>query len=139
MKCYVLDASVAVKWYIPEIYSGAAERLLAGVYVLHAPELILPEFGNIIWKKIRRGEITTAQGQQIIEAFLQVPAQIHSGSNLLEPAFVIADRTVQTVYDCIYLALAIALNCEMVTADEKFYRTISQSPLKGNISWIATV
>jgi predicted nucleic acid-binding protein len=56
---------------------------------------------------------------------------------LLEPAFEIADRTAQTVYDCIYLALAVALNCEMVTADERFYKVIDQNPLAKHMLWIS--
>ena len=99
MISYVVDASVAVKWYIPEVYSNEAEKLLDSEHLLHAPELILPEFGNIIWKKVRRGEVTSTRGHQIIEAFLQTPIQLHPGTNLLPPAFEIADRTAQTVYD----------------------------------------
>jgi predicted nucleic acid-binding protein len=136
MISYIVDASVAVKWYVPEIHSKAAEKLLSGNHDLHAPDLILPEFGNIIWKKIRRAEITNSKGRQIIEAFQQVPLQRHSSELLLEPAFEIADMLVQTVYDSTYLALAIALNCWMVTADEKFYEAISQSPLGGHILWV---
>ena len=139
MISYVVDASVAVKWYIPEVDTNEAEKLLDVEYILHAPELILPEFGNIIWKKVRRGEITTSQGRQIIEAFLQTPIQLHPGTNLLPSAFEIADRTAQTVYDCLYLALAVALSCEMVTADERFYQAISQSPLSKNILSIAAI
>ena len=139
MISYVVDASVAVKWYVPEIYSNEAEKLLDSEFSLHAPELILPEFGNIIWKKVRRGEMTAAQGRQIIEAFLATPIQLHPGTNLLPSAFEIADRTAQTVYDCLYLTLAVALGCEMVTADERFYLAISQSPLNRNILKIAAI
>jgi len=137
MSRYVVDASAAVKWYVPEDDSDAAETLLDGSHELHAPDLILPEFGNIIWKKIRRNEITSNKGRQIIEAFLKTPVQKHSGEQLLEPAFEIADRTAQTVYDCTYLALAVALNCEMVTADERFYKAIGQTPLAKHLLWVA--
>jgi predicted nucleic acid-binding protein len=136
MISYVVDAGVAVKWYVPEIHSIAAEKLLSGSIDLHAPDLILPEFGNIIWKKIRRTEITDGRGKQIIEAFLRVPLQRHSSELLLEPAFEIADSLGQTLYDSTYLVLAVALNSTMVTADEKFYVAISQSPLGGHILWV---
>jgi predicted nucleic acid-binding protein len=136
MISYIVDASVAVKWYVPEIHSIAAEKLLSGSNDLHAPDLILPEFGNIIWKKIRRTEITSGKGRKIIEAFLRVPLQRHSSELLLEPAFEIANNLGQTVYDSKYLVLAVALNSTMVTADEKFYEAISQSPLGGHILWV---
>ena len=50
----VVDASVAAKWFLPEIHSDAAARLLDPAIALYAPDLIVPEFGNILWKKIRR-------------------------------------------------------------------------------------
>jgi len=46
MKKFVVDASVAVKWFVPEIQSAAAERLLDPEIVLSAPDLILSELGN---------------------------------------------------------------------------------------------
>lgn len=54
----VVDASVAVKWYVQEEHSVNAERLLDGSFELNAPELICPEFGSIIWKKYRKGDLT---------------------------------------------------------------------------------
>ncbi|MCI0339252.1 MAG: type II toxin-antitoxin system VapC family toxin [Acidobacteria bacterium] len=133
---YVIDAGVAVKCYVPEIHTLSAEKLLDENHELHAPDLILPEFSNIIWRKIRRSELSVAKGRQIIETFLRVPLQRHPADRLVEPAFVIADRTAQTIYDSIYLVLAIALNCKMVTADEKFYETISQTPFSTHILWV---
>ncbi|MEO8383259.1 MAG: type II toxin-antitoxin system VapC family toxin [Acidobacteriota bacterium] len=57
----VVDASVAAKWFLPEIHSDAAARLLDPTIALYAPDLIVPEFGNILWKKIRRAEITPVE------------------------------------------------------------------------------
>lgn len=49
---YVVDVSVSVKWYVPELFEKEADKILNDDNDLHAPELILPEFSNIIWKKI---------------------------------------------------------------------------------------
>ena len=51
MKGAVIDASVAVKWFIPEIHSQTAVKLLAGKKTLYAPDLIYAEVGNTLWKK----------------------------------------------------------------------------------------
>src|SRR5262245_27783673 len=107
---YVVDASVAVKWYVPEIYSVEAERLLDPAHDLHAPDLIIPEFGNILWKKSGRGELTAAQARKIIEAFIEVPMLKYPASTLLGAAFAGAVQTGQTVYDWTYLALAVSLD-----------------------------
>lgn len=138
MKC-VVDASVAVKWYVPEIHSAQAERLLDQANELHAPDLIVPEVGSILWKKIRRGELTERQGRMIVEAFLIVSVLKHPTTPLLKPAFEGALRAAQTVYDWTYLALAVSLNCQMVTADEKFYKTLLGGPLAANLLWVADI
>ncbi len=106
---------------------------------MHAPELIAPEFGNIIWKKIRRGELTEKQGREIIEAFLSVPMLKYPTTPLLEVAFIGALQTAQTVYDWTYLALAVSLNCQMATADEKFYQAIQNGALAKHILWVEDI
>jgi len=136
---FIVDASIAVKWYVPEIHTEAAARLLDPAHELHAPDLILPEFGSIIWKKIRRGEITVHKGCEIIGAFLAVPVLKHPATVLLESAFETAHGTAQTVYDCTYLALAVALECQMVTADEKFYRALKAGSLASFLLWVEDI
>ena len=133
---YVVDASIAVKWYIPEIYERETDRLLKGRHQLYVPELILPEFSNIIWKKVRRGEITEAEGETIVAAFLRKRWTIASHKRTLQSAFTGAVSTGQTVYDWTYLALAISLSCEFVTADEKFYKALEPTAFKANLKWI---
>lgn len=136
---YVVDASVAIKWYIPEIYEQEAAQLLQGNHVFHAPELIYPEFSNILWKKVWRDEVTTPEGQQIIAAFAAKKLIPHAHQSLIQSAYTGAASTRQTVYDWTYLALAIALSCAFVTADEKFYQALEKTPLKAHLLWIGDV
>lgn len=133
---YVVDASVAVKWYVPEVYEQAASRLLKSKPRLHVPELMLPEFSSIIWKKVRRNEITEAESEKIIAALSRRRWTIHSHRRSLKSAYAGAKATGQTVYDWTYLALAIQLKCELVTADEKFYKALEQTVFKANLRWI---
>jgi predicted nucleic acid-binding protein len=133
---YVIDASVSVKWFIPEIYEQEATKLLKGKHIFHVPELLLPEFSNIIWKKVRRAEITEDDGEKIISAISRKKWNIHSHKKIIKSAYAGAISTGQTVYDWTYLALAISLSCEFVTADERFYKVIEQTNYKANIKWI---
>jgi predicted nucleic acid-binding protein len=133
---YVVDASVAVKWYIPEIYEQEADRLLKGRHEMHAPELILPEFANIIWKKVKRAEITQSEGEKIVTAFSRRHFQIHSHKKTIKSAFTGAVNTEQTVYDWTYLALGISLSCQFITADVKFFKAIEQTAFKSSLKWI---
>jgi predicted nucleic acid-binding protein len=130
MRSVVADASVAVKWYLSENFTTEAEKLLDGSYEIHAPELFIPEFGNIIWKKVRRNELTDREASQIISVFQKQSIAYHSHQTLLNAAFTGAKITGQTVYDWTYLALAISLSCEFVTADEKFYNSLEKTKLK---------
>ena len=56
MSAFVVDASVVVKWFVPEVHSDAARRLLTLSHEYFAPDLLFAETANTIWKKIRRGE-----------------------------------------------------------------------------------
>ena len=51
----VIDASVAVKWFLPEIHTDAAEKWMARDAAFLAPDLIYAEFGNVLWKRARSG------------------------------------------------------------------------------------
>lgn len=136
---YVVDASVSVKWYVPELFEKEADKILNGSHDLHAPELILPEFSNIIRKKIRRGEITEQIGKKIVTAFGKTSLKFHSHKKLINSAFVGATITGQTVYDWTYLALAVALDCQFVTADERFYNVLEKTDIKMHLLWIGDV
>ena len=46
----VVDASVAVKWFLPEADTPSAERLLAFAGPLHAPDLLRIEVASAVWK-----------------------------------------------------------------------------------------
>ncbi len=135
----VADASVVVKWYVNETYTTEAEKLLDGSYEIHAPELILPEFGSIIWKKLRRGDLTESEATRIINTFGKQNISFHSHQSLLRAAFAGAQLSGQTVYDWSYLALAVSLSCEFITADERFYKALEKTTLKKHLVWIGDV
>jgi predicted nucleic acid-binding protein len=136
MKRVVVDASVAVKWFVPEIHSEGAAQLLSAQFLLSAPDLIGPELGNTIWKKVRRGEITPTEAAEILNAFATLEVDIHPSSALLGAALELAVAIDRPVYDCFYLALAIAQNGVMVTADRRFHDSVIDSGLTEHIRWI---
>jgi Predicted nucleic acid-binding protein, contains PIN domain len=137
MKKVVVDASVAVKWFVPEIHSTAASLLLDPEIALYAPDLIGPELGNIVWKKVRREEIGRAEAAEIMNAFAKLPFEIRPSSTLLPAAFELAIALDRTVYDSLYLALAVAEDCALITADAKFHATVATSSLAGHVQWVA--
>jgi len=136
MKRFVVDASVAMKWFIPEIHSPAATRLLDQQLYLCAPDLLVSELGNTLWKKVRRKELSVDEATHIVAAIEKMPLETFPSLPLLHGAFEIAVALNRTVYDSFYLALAVARNCPVVTADSKFHSAASSSPLAAHVAWV---
>ena len=80
------DASIAVKWFVAEPLSEEARRLLAHRIHLHAPDILLAEFANTIWKKVHRREITDPQ--LYFDELVNLPeiVTLHLGRGLIERA-----------------------------------------------------
>jgi predicted nucleic acid-binding protein len=136
MSNLVVDASVAAKWGIMEEDSAAALRLLDGEHRLLVPDLIWAELGNIVWKYHRRGLVDADDVAGLIRQFQTVPLEVHSSGLLLEAAVDLAIQTSRTVYDCLYVALAIREGCQMVTADRRLVNALAGGPLERYVRWI---
>ena len=138
---FVVDAGVAIKWYVPEIHEADAKRFLNSAWNLHVPELFYPEFGNILWKKARllkTPEITEVEGREILNLLLGVALTVHPMGPLLTTAFKLAVSAARaTVYDSCYLVLAKALNCRLVTADRVFFDSLKSGPFGSHLVWVA--
>ena len=135
----VMDASVLIKWYVDEDFTAEAEQLIDGRFELHAPELLLPEFGNILWKKCRNDDLDENVAISSLASLRSRNIILHSNTTLLEPAFRGAQETGQSVYDWTYLSLAISLDCKFVTADRKFYIGLRKTRFNKYIVWVESV
>jgi predicted nucleic acid-binding protein len=136
---FVVDASVAIKWFLPEIHSDAALRLLAHEHTLHAPDLIFSEFGNVLWKRVRKNQISRNEANATLEGLLTLHLQVQPSQLLIPVALEIACGENRTVYDSLYLAAAIALQSPLVTADAKFYRALSKGPFSAHLLWVEDI
>jgi predicted nucleic acid-binding protein len=122
----VIDASIAVKWVIEEDGTPAALTLRDKARLI-APELLVAECANILWKKVQRGELSIDEA--LFAGRLLEAAEIE----LLPTRFLLAAATRMAVdlnhpaYDCLYLALAEANECRFVTADERLLRKLGET------------
>jgi predicted nucleic acid-binding protein len=139
MSTFIVDASVGLKWFLPEDHQADAQRLQAPGLQLHAPTLFDVEIGNILWKKVRRGELTRAEADAVLAQLPALPLTRHAEAPLLPAAFDLADRTQRTVYDCLYLALAVRLGGRMVTADQKLRNALAATPWAAHLCWVEDV
>ncbi|MGH8523114.1 MAG: type II toxin-antitoxin system VapC family toxin [Gammaproteobacteria bacterium] len=139
MSRWVVDASVAIKWFLPEVHSESANRLLRVDYQLLSPDLIWAEFGNVLWKKWRREEIEAEVAQGILRDFLRFPLDVRSSEPLLQRAWAIAAEFDRTVYDSLYLALAQSTGCPVVTADIKLYNALKTTRFSPELLWVEDI
>lgn len=136
MSDLVVDASVAVKWLVPERYADAALLALGEKFSLLAPDLIWAEVGNTLWKKWQRGELHEEEASRLLQDFRRFPLRIYASDALLELAWGVATRYRRSLYDSLYLALASHRGCRLVTADRRLYRRLERSPLSGSLVWV---
>lgn len=132
MKDIVLDASVAVKWAIPstnETLTAESLQLLksyvAGQINFIVPDIFWAEVGNVLWKGVRQRRWTRALAEK---ALLDISARAFftvSSLSLLSEAMPIAFVHDRSVYDCLYVALAIHFKTEMITADERLANALA--------------
>jgi len=132
----VVDASVAVKWLIPEEHSEIAASLLQADYELWAPDLIWSEIGNILWKRHRQRELTREEGTLTLELLARIDLRIHGANLLAGQAWEFASLLDRTFYDSVYLALATLQRCPLVTADRRLYNALASTPLKSLLVWV---
>ena len=133
----VVDASVAIKWFVPEPLSREAERLLGGGDALFAPDFLLIEFGNIIGRKVRLGELARADGDAALAALRTGPIGFVNTTPLVDRALHLAHEIDHPLYDCLYLATAETVAATVATADRRFFDRCSLSIVQSRIAWIA--
>ncbi len=127
---WVIDASVALKWVIPEVLSDKADRLRAGDDELLAPDLLLVEVANALWKKTVGREISPAEADRALELVSESGIDLRPTAPLLRQAMLIARRLNHPVYDCVYLALADGERASFVTADRRLLRRVPPRTLQ---------
>lgn len=140
MSGYVVDASVTLKWYLPEPHDDRAARLRREGTEFAAPDLLHAEVANALWKRVRRGELTTAQAEKVCDAASRLPIETYPARLLSGPALQVACATGLTVYDSLYVATALLTGNDMVTADRFLFETAVRVPaLKGKVLWIGDI
>lgn len=130
MRAIVVDASVAVKWFLNEAESERAAALLAAG-ALHAPALLRVEVAAAISRRQRIGALDEADARRLLieaHAMLRWPAFRFVDDNMLLPrAAEIALQMRHPLQDCLYVACAEQIGGDVVTVDPKFVARIGPS------------
>jgi predicted nucleic acid-binding protein len=126
----VVDASVAVKWILPEPGSSAAAALRDEDPNLIAPSFVTAEIGSALWKAIQRGILDRSDGIAAIEAALIWFQAVIPLEDLRARALALAIDLRHPIYDCFYIALAERENARLVTADEAMIAAARKAKIK---------
>jgi len=119
MKELVLDASVALAWYLPESFSTDARRwqrrMLEGEIAFMVPGLHYWEVANVLRTYVVRGEIDAALATEIYGLHLEAPLTVKEPDRT--EVLATALRFVATAYDAVYIALAVGSGLSLLTAE----------------------
>jgi predicted nucleic acid-binding protein len=136
MRQFVVDASVAVKWYLPEPLSDRAEAVLADAGTLLAPDCLYLEVASVLWQRVLRGEIDAPTAGQIVTELRKVPFELRHATELVSDALALAVESGCTLDDSLYLALALQAGCPVITADRPLYDILKDGPLGAHMLWL---
>ena len=124
---FVVDCSVAAKWILSEPGSTAAWgwylRFRQGKVSLIAPDLILIEFASLLSKYYRRKLISAARGEDSYALFTDIAPPLFDTRPRLDAALALSVKCGASLWDCVYVMLAIEAECSCLTADERLFRS----------------
>lgn len=123
----VVDASVALKWFVDEPDSDHAVALLESGEPLVAPELVIAESLNAAWRLVRYGAFGETVRQRILDELPTFYDRFWGLLDLAASASAIARDLDHPVYDCFYLALAEKAQATLVTADARLLKRVPRT------------
>jgi predicted nucleic acid-binding protein len=128
----VVDASVAVKWCLPardESLVSEAEELLAsyrtGAEQFLVPDLFWLEVANALWKAVWKQKIDSETAARSFRAVSDLKIPTISSVDLVPQALQLAVTHRRTVYDSVYVALALRVKANLITADERLANALA--------------
>jgi predicted nucleic acid-binding protein len=133
----VVDASIAVRWLLKLPGFEKAEALVTRADTIIAPDLIVSETTNALWKAVVFARLPVADAQTALESLNSLLQQLAPTATYRQRALAIAVELQHPVYDCFYLALAEARSCRLITYDQRLQRRCSGTAFEKLVSNLA--
>jgi predicted nucleic acid-binding protein len=124
----VVDASVAIGWFVELARSDRAETILQSGELLIAPDLIVAEIANTAWKFVNFEGLPVAAAEALVKEVADNYFELVPSAVLRDRALAIALALRHSAYDCFYLALAEQRDAPLVTADDRLLRVCANTP-----------
>jgi predicted nucleic acid-binding protein len=131
----VVDATVILKWYLPEIYSEEARDLL-NRYQVCSSETVVSQVASGLWKRIRTGEVKPNEGKRIMRNLLRLPIRLTPTTSLAANAMDLSTFSTRTFNESQLFVLAMREESKVVTADFHWYTMLSSGKLKSYIAFV---
>ena len=116
----VVDASVAVKWFLAEQGRDVAMTIIRSGEALVAPDIVVFEVSNVLRRKQRQVLIEARQVTAAVETMALCFSRLVPSTELAQEAVRLSMAPDHSVYGCAYLAWAALLGAPLVTADHVF-------------------
>jgi predicted nucleic acid-binding protein len=134
---FIVDASVAVKWFVAETDSLVADELSASRHRLFAPGLIMAEAANALTRKAMAGLMSTAEARDYLHSLPYYLDDVIAVDELIESALENACALRHPIYDLIYLEAARRLDAQLVTADRRFSTKIAGTAFARHVTLLS--
>jgi predicted nucleic acid-binding protein len=126
----VVDASAAAKWVLVEPGHDDAVRLwdsyAAGEVPLIAPDLLMMELASLLSKQCRRKQISSGVARAALTGLLDSSPELVEARPRIPAAFELSIRFQISLWHAVYFALALEMQCDLITADVRLYNSISR-------------
>jgi len=133
----VLDASVVLKFLVEERGSPEAVALLDRPAKRIAPDWIAVEIAGALWNKVRFSKMLAVHAERALEEFPRFLHRLVPCQPLIRDSFNLSVRLRHPVYDCLYLALAMAEAARLVTADKAFHEAAQAANLSEHVELLS--
>lgn len=122
----VLDASAVVRIIEGSPQAAVFQQAVLDAELVLAPELMLTEVSNALWRLQRACQLQAESLQQCLSRSAALVDHIEPDRHLQVEALALACHLDHPVYDCLYLALARREAAVLLTADQKLMALATQ-------------
>jgi len=129
----VLDANVAVRWFVDLPHKRQARAIVESGQTLLAPDLLIAEVGNTLWRYVKAGDYELEHATASMAALPSFFTEIVSAVSLSMEALRMAKSLDHSVYDCLYAVLAVERRAAFITDDRRFAEKLRVSRRLSNV------
>ena len=130
LRC-VIDASVCLKYFIPDPLSAQVDQLLEHLIIpetaIYIPDLFYIECANAFWKYARAGQLTAEQVRVNLRTLKAFPLRVVSTAELMEETVNVSLTYGITAYDACYVVLSQQVKAPLLTLDQKLFNSLDSS------------